>query len=173
MERKELLNRLISIYRQSFDIQENYEMGGEIYDAYGFCNITNSKYVLVKKAELWRALCFEHVFFKGVDVLDCADVENFCTQTVEYIEPQLVRKGEKCTVKDHMYSYITCVFVCENGLAPDALKKLKKSKFFKNYMLSVRGYSELRLLAVDLKSGKVYGNAAARDLIKEYKENVL
>ena len=125
--KNDFLEKLLGVYRSSFDLLEPYELCGETYDAYGFCDITSAKYVLMKKAELWRALCFEHVFFKGVDVLDCADVENFCTQTVEYIEPQLVRKGEKCTVKDHMYSYITCVFVCENGLAPDALKKLPLS----------------------------------------------
>lgn len=170
MERKELLNKLMATYRQSFDIQENYKMDDILYDAYGYCNITNAKYVLLKKAELWRALCFEHIFFKGVETLDAADIEAFYRQTVEYVEPQLVRKGEKCTEKDHMYSFITCVFVCENGITKEALKKIKKTSFFKNYMISIRGYSELRLLAVDIKSGKIIGNAAARDLIKDYKK---
>ena len=41
---------------------------------------TNAKYVLVKKAELWRALNYEHVFFQRVDFLEAEDVDAFREQ---------------------------------------------------------------------------------------------
>ena len=167
-----MISKLIDIYRDSFDITENYIIDDVIYDAYGFCNITNSKYVLTKKAELWRALCFEHIFFKSVEKLEEDDVENFRGQVEKFIEPQLVRKGETCTPKNHMYSYITCVFVC-NGLTPDAELAIKRTKFFRNYMFTVRGYCELRIVAVDLSKKNVTGNSAAKDLVKDYKKYIL
>ena len=170
MNNKELLNKFLTMYRESFDVMENFRIEDTYYDAYGFCNITNAKYVLVKKAELWRALCYEHIFFQCVDFLETSDVETFAQQVKNYIEPNLVRKGDKTMPKDHMYSYVTCVFLCENGVMPDAEKLLKKTKFFKDYMLSIRGYCELRLVAVDLAKNKVIGNVAARELVKDYKK---
>ena len=165
-----MIGKLLDIYRDSFDITENYRINDVVYDAYGFCNITNSKYVLVEKAELWRALCYEHVFFKQSETVNVHDIKSFCRQTVEFIEPELVRKGKKCTEKDHMYSYVTGVFICEKGLTEELIRMIRKSRFFKNYMFSIRGYCELRLLVVDLETGTVAGNAAARDLIKDYKK---
>lgn len=165
-----MLDRILDTYSQSFDITKEYAVGSTVYDAYGYCNITNSKYVLVKKAELWRALCFEHVFFRKTSSLTASDIDTFLKHTAQYIEPVLVRKGRKHTEKDHMYSYITGIFICENGISAEIARLIKKKKFHKNYMLSICGFCELRLLAVDLKNGRIIGNSAARDLVKDYKK---
>jgi len=162
--------KLLPAYRQSHDIMENFRIEDTYYDAYGFCNITNSKYVLVKKAELWRALNYEHVFFKTVDFLEADDIDDFKKQLQEYIEPNLVRKGEKSMEKDHMSTHVDCIFLCEKGIMPEATKAVKKARFFKDYMLSIRGFCDLRVVAVDLASGNVIGNSAARDLVKYYEK---
>lgn len=167
--KSDFLEKLLGVYGSSFDILKPYEFCGETYDAYGFCDITSAKYVLTKKAELWRAICYEHAFFKMTEYLTVEDIESFAAQTVEKIEPILVRKGKACMEKDHMYSYITGIFVCENGVSDEVKKKIKKTHFYKNYRLSIRGYCELRILAVDLENEKLTGNAAARGLIKDYK----
>lgn len=170
MSKEQFFDKLLQIYRQSFNVKENFKIGDNVYDAYGYCNITNAKYVLVKKAELWRALCFEHILFCKEDELKEERVDAFLEDTVKKIESEMVRKGEKYPEKNHMYSYITCVFICENGFTKEAAKKLKKAKFFKDYMFSIRGYTEMRLLAIDLSTNKIIGNNAARDLIKDYKK---
>lgn len=167
-----LKERILPAYRQSHDIMENFRIGDTYYDAYGYCNVTNAKYVLVKKAELWRALNYEHVFFQHVDFLEAEDVDAFREQIKAYIEPNLVRKGAKTMEKDHMSTRVDCIFLCENGLMPDGEKAAKKARFFKDYMLSVRGFCEWRVVAVDLKNRKVIGNSAARDLVKYY-QNML
>lgn len=164
-----MLEKLLAIYQSSFNIEKPYDFCGDIYEAYGFCDITNTKYVLTQKAELWRAICYEHVFFRTVDVLMPEDIDRFAEQTAEKIEPILVRKGEKCMEKDHMYTYITGIFICEKGVGEELKKKIKKTRFFKNYRLSLRGYCELRILAIDLENNCLIGNAAARGLVKDYK----
>ena len=70
MDREQVFEKILNVYQSSFDITKPYELNKVSYDAYGYCNITNAKYVLVKKAELWRALCFEHAFFKSVSKLE-------------------------------------------------------------------------------------------------------
>ena len=59
-----VLDKIMDTYRPNFDVEEPYEFHGEVYDAYAGFSMTSAKYVLVKRAELWRAHCFEHAFFQ-------------------------------------------------------------------------------------------------------------
>ena len=59
-----LLEQLLESFESSYDVERTCELNGNIYDAYAAFRAENSKYVLVKKAELWKAKCFEHVFFR-------------------------------------------------------------------------------------------------------------
>ena len=106
-----MLDRILDTYSQSFDITKEYAVGSTVYDAYGYCNITNSKYVLVKKAELWRALCFEHVFFRKTSSLTASDIDTFLKHTARYIEPVLVRKGRKVLVVAAFASIVANTFM--------------------------------------------------------------
>ena len=60
-----VLDKIMDTYRPNFDVEEPYEFHGEVYDAYAGFSMTSAKYVLVKRAELWRAHCFEHAFFSA------------------------------------------------------------------------------------------------------------
>ena len=54
-----VLDRLLQFYEPCFDLKRPFAVGETLYDAYAFCDVTSSKYVLVEKAELWRAYtCF-------------------------------------------------------------------------------------------------------------------
>lgn len=172
MTGSELLEKLVESYRSSFNIEQPYPINGYVYDAYASFNVSSSKYVLVKKAQLWKADCFEHTFFAHKDILKEQDLTQFHQNIVDYIEPQLVREGRECTKKDHMYTYITGIFIVEDGVTDEVKKAVKGFKFFRNYKLGFRGYSEARLLVFDMKAGKVIGNRAARDLVKGYKKAI-
>ena len=166
----EFLNRLLCSYRSSFDIEEPFDIKGDIYDAHASFTVTSAKYVLIKKAELWRADCFEHVFFRVLDRMCVKELEKFRGQITDYIEPELVRKGGRWPEKNHMYTYITAVYICEDGLEPDVKKALRRFRFEKNYLFTVRGYSQARVIVFDLKERRIYGNGAARQLVKGYKK---
>ena len=168
MEGKDLLERLLDFHKSSYDIERPFDVDGDIYDAYAKFCVTSAKYVLVKTAELWRANCFEHTFFRCLDRLDGEDLKRFRKQIVSYIEPELVRGGRKCTEKDHMYSYMTGIFICDGGVADDAAKEIRNFKYFKNYRMALRGYSEARLLVFDVKNRKILGNRAAKEMVKGY-----
>lgn len=170
MTGQELFEKLLESYRSAFDITRPFDVNGDIYDAYAAFNVTSAKYVLVKKAELWRAVCYEHTFFACRDHLDTADLSRFRKEIEEYIEPQIVRGGRDCMEKDHMYTYVTGIFFADAGITPELKKEIKRFKYFKNYRMGLRGYCEGRLLVFDMKNERVLGNSAARDLIKGYKK---
>ena len=169
MTKEELLEKLLRSYRQSFDLECPYTVHGEKYDAYGAFNVTSAKYVLTKKAELWRAQCYEHAFFKLTEEFSGKDLEAFSQQITEYIEPEMVWHGEKCPPPNHMYTYITGVFICDS-VEEQARKQIRKFKFMKNYRFTIRGYCDARIVVFDLKNKKLYGNGAAREIIKGYKK---
>lgn len=168
MTGQEFMEKLLVSYQSAFDITRPYDVNGDRFDAYAAFNVTSAKYVLVKKAELWRANCFEHTFFACRPTLTAEDLRRFREDIVTFIEPQLVRGGEACTAEHHMYTYITGIFICEDGISDEVKKEVKKFKYFKNYRLGFRGYSQVRLLVFDRKNHRVSGNQAAKDLVKGY-----
>lgn len=170
MAGQEYLEKLLKIYQSDSDITRPFDINGDIYDAYAAFNVSSAKYVLVKKAELWRADCFEHAFFLCRDHITSEDLMDFQKNIENYIEPHLVRKGEESMPKDHMYTYITGIFVSDQGISKEMKKEISKFRFFKNYRLGIRGYSEARLLVFDRENHQMIGNPASRDLIKGYKK---
>lgn len=168
--KESLLEKILSFYQSDFDIDKPYYIHDDYYDAHARFEITNAKYVLIKKAELWRALCFEHVFFRITDNFNKEELIKARKHILNYIEPELVRKGARWPEPNHMYTYITFLFICENGVQPEALREIKKFRFEKNYLFTIRGYSLARILVFDLKGKKIYGNKAAKPLIKGYKK---
>lgn len=171
MTGEDLLETLLESFKASYDVEEACDINGDIYDAYASFNAASAKYVLVKSAELWRAECFEHVFFRiQKNELAKETVESFRRQITDYVEPQLVRHGERWPPKDHMYTYMTMIYICENGVSEEAKKTIRTFHYVKNYKLTIRGYSEARILVFDLKNRRLLGSRAAGKLVKGYKK---
>lgn len=170
MTSEELLERLKRAYSQSFDVTSSYTIGEDTYDAYGEFNVTSAKYVLTKKAELWRAQCYEHAFFKRLQTLDQGELDGFMKQIENYMEPELVRHGEKYPPPNHMYTFLTGIFIVDRQVSPEVMQAVKKFKYVKNYRFTIRGYCEARLVVFDMEQKKVFGNAAAKDIVKGYKK---
>lgn len=171
MTGQELLDKLLEYYSSSFDITHPYEIGGDTYEAYAGFNVTSSKYVLYKKAELWRTYCYEHVLFRLKKQVGPEDILRFFQHVVEYMEPQLVRQGERCPQPNHMYSYMTGIFISEQGISPETAREVKKLKFRKNYRFAVRGFSEARIVIFDLENKKIIGNPAAKEVVKGFRKS--
>ena len=170
MDKYDFFERLLASYSGNFDIDQPFETNGEKYDAYAEFNVTSAKYVLSKKAELWRAQCYEYVFFKVKNIIDVAEIENIKEQIVDFLEPNFVRKGENVPPPNHMYSFITIVYICDEDLSEDVKKMIKRFKYIKNYRFTVRGYCEVRFAVFDLKNKQIYCNNSAKDLVKGYKK---
>ncbi len=167
MSGTELLEKLLDSYADSYDILRDYSIQSHIYDAYAKFKVTSAKYVL-KKAELWRVNCFEHTFFSVASVLGQEALEQFSQHMQNYIEPKLVRGGAKYPPPDHMYTFMTGIFISEKKVSPSVKKTFQRFRYFKNYLAAIRGYSEARLLVFDLEAGEIFGNRAAKVMVRGY-----
>ena len=116
MNGQEIRDRLLHSYERSYDIVKPSEVNGHTYDACASHHESGAKYVLSKKAELWRISCHEHAYFKAVEELNDQDVETFLTDLTEWIEPKVVREGKEVPDTDHMYTLVTGIFLRTNRL---------------------------------------------------------
>lgn len=161
-----VLEKLLRFYEPCFDLERPFAVGETVYDAYAFCDVTNSKYVLVEKAELWRAYTFEHVFFRETDAFSERELQEYERQLREKIESAFVRKGQKYPIPDHMCTYLTGIFLSRRAVSEEAVRAVKKHKFRKIYRFALRGYCESCLAVLDLENRQIYANAAAKPLAK-------
>ena len=71
----------------------------------------------------------------------------------------------------HMYTYLTAVTLYDSA-EPQALAKLRKLKKRREYKLSLHGWMEFRIAAVDLSTGDLTTNRAGRAMVKDLKRVV-
>ena len=120
----------------------------------------NSQYVLVKEAELWAAENHEYLYLWDAGCLDEELVDEMVRRTLADGEPRVRPHSQ------HMYTYLTVVTLYDSA-RPEALNKLKKQKRRREYKLSLHGWMEFRIAAVDLSTAEITTNRAGKSLAKD------
>lgn len=169
MNPADYLNRLLLKYSGTFDIYQPYTILGREYPAYGYFFSHVEKYVLVRKANMWSADSYEHILFADPEELTEEHLQEYRQAIAEYIEPTLILKGESLPEPNHMYSYITIAVVTAKALSPEIKKAVRKFKFEKSYMHSIRGYSQARIAVASMEDEAVCVNSMGRSLKKMYR----
>ena len=147
-------------YSAYFDIEEVED--GTPLKARCAYHMRDSQYVLVKKAELWAAECHEYLYLWDAGHLDSAAVDEIFRRTLEDGGARVKPHAQ------HMYTYLTAVALYDSA-QPDALAQLKKLKKRREYKLSLHGWMEFRIAAVDLSTGEITVNRAGKALAKDLK----
>ena len=154
------LDRLKRVYAAYYDI-EDIEDGTPLKALCAY-HMRDSQYVLVKKAELWAAENHEYLYLCAVDHLDEGAVDQIFQRVLEDGEPRVHPHIQ------HMYTYLTAVSLYDSA-EPQALAKLRKLKKRREYKLSLHGWMEFRIAAVDLSTGEITVNRAGRAIQKDLK----
>lgn len=166
MNSSQFLENILREYASTFDIYRDYEYKGVVYPAYAQFYSHNEKYVLVKEAKLWEANCFEHILFIEQENVTEENIHNIKKLIAENMESDMVRKGEKLPPRNHMYTYITVIILCEGEISSKAVKLIKGFKFGKSYQFSIRGWSNAKLVCVDLKNKRFISNREGKTVKK-------
>ena len=148
-------------YTAYFDIEEIAD--GTALKARCDYHMRDSQYVLVKKAELWAAESHEYLYLWDAGRLDAAGVEEIFRRTLEDGEPRVKPHSQ------HMYTYLTAVALYDSA-DPSALEQLKKLKKRREFKLSLHGWMEFRIAAVDLSTGEITVNRAGKALAKDLEQ---
>jgi len=155
-----VLERLKKAYTAYYDIEE-IDDGTALKAVCAYHN-RDSQYVLVKKAELWAAENHEYLYLWDAGHLDAAAEEEIFRRTLADGEPRVKPHSQ------HMYTYLTAVALYDSA-EPDALAQLKKRKKRREFKLSLHGWMEFRIAAVDLSTGEITVNRAGKAMGKDLK----
>ncbi len=168
MRTSEYLDRLLISYAATFDVHADFELGGHKYSAFCQYYSEGDRYVLVKSAKLWTVKEHEYVLFSERDRMTESDIEQARDAMENYLEPVYVRKGAKYPEQDHMSSWLTAVFISEKAPDPEVKHMIRKFSFVRNYLFTVRGRAEGRLICVDLENEEICANDASKEVLKLY-----
>lgn len=166
------LDRILERMVPTHNIQRGYTADGRNYPAYARYEASAEKYVLTRKANLWKVSESEHVLFMTVPA--SADLDAFfnegCRLISGFMEPAFSRGHAKYPPKDHMRTFLSVVLISEHPLEEDLIRKIRRYRYDKSYLFSLRGYSQGRMIAVDLPNNKVYTSPAAKDVAGFYRQ---
>lgn len=154
-----VLNRILAAHEAYFDVRRDYEYSGRLFDGYAEFHSHGQKYVLVKRATLWEVDTHEYAFFCAIPRLDLP----WLREATTFMETEALRKVDP--KPNHMSSAVTLVAVADRA-DDDAWGELERTRFRKNYLLGFRGWSDLRLAAVDLSRNRATANRAAKSLLE-------
>lgn len=164
ISRDEAVLKLLDSYKANYNISPVED------SADGLCAICeyyehSEKYVLSKKAELWSA--------DGEEFLYVYNVANLNEEKFNAIYDHALNDGQKRMHinKNHMYTYITVLILCD-FCEKSTIKKIKKSHYYKSFRFSFYGWLEYRNVVFCFENAKYISNPAGKSSVKSLK-NVL
>lgn len=163
------VQRLIRAYEGSYDMTAPADFGGMAFSAMGRFYAHQEKYVLTRDVQMWQTNGYDYLFVADTPQVDEKLLSDLDRMIRDHAEPELVRGGRKYPAKNHMYSDITAVLVSSGPIPKDVLARLRRYRFSRNYLFTVRGWCDTRLIAVDLAENRVYGSPKAKPLLAFYR----
>ena len=186
------LDKILDRMTSTHNITRNFTADGWTFAAYALYEASSEKYVLSRKANLWKVSESEHVLFMtlpenadpGTDPGANSDADSGANPGAspealfeetgrlisDYMEPVLSRGNEKYPPKDHMRTFLTAVLVLERSPDQELIRKVRRFRFDKSYLFSLRGFSQGRIIVVDLPSKRVYTSPAAKDVAAFFRQ---
>ncbi|MBQ8956859.1 MAG: hypothetical protein IJ075_07815 [Lachnospiraceae bacterium] len=162
IDRQEVLEKIIASYEQYYDI--NRETPVEPFAAEATFKSHGEEYFLIRSAKITEMDSSETAFFADMDSLDApaydALVDKVWDETLKRADPK----------PDHRNSDGILIIITDS-IDGETKKKIKKTRRYKSYRFMLWGWSELRVIAYELSSGKAVCNRQG-SILKELFANI-
>lgn len=149
------LDKLLDAYSHQYDIAREVAEEDTIWPATATYYLRDENYLISREHVLSAVEQHEYVYFYLTDHLTAEDLN----AQVDLSKRAGLRKVKPH--KDHMFSNITLV-VLANTMDPEVQKQIKKTRFRKNYKLSLHGWTEFQLAAMEVSTNRFLSNPAGR-----------
>ena len=152
-----MLKKMLRSFAAYYDI--NTETPAAPFAAEAVFHSHSDAYFLVKSAAIGEAESHEYVFFASVDQLDSsllASLDQTALDTgISRVKPH----------SSHRNTDVTLV-VAASSVTEEAKAQIPRLKHYKNYRMSLHGFSHYHLIVADLSSGDLTCNRQGRSLKK-------
>ena len=157
MTREEMQKNMLRSFAAYYDL--NTETPAAPFAAEAVFHSHSDAYFLVKSAAIGEAESHEYVFFASVDQLDSsllASLDQTAWDTgISRVKPH----------SSHRNTDVTLV-VAASSVTEEAKAQIPRLKHYKNYRMSLHGFSHYHLIVADLSSGDLTCNRQGRSLKK-------
>ncbi len=155
MTTKEALDAIIPSYERYYNIiTENVK---EPFDKEAWFLSHNEQYFLVKAAKVDDVDSNEYVFFKTIDHLTLEEYERLCDisweEGISRVKPYLGHKNTDVSL-----------VIFADRIDNNCFEAVKKTRRYKSYSFSFKGYSNFKVVAVELKLKRFATNRQGRIL---------
>ena len=161
---QERLDKLLNIYSHTYDIYRDGDEKCSGYPAAAFYYLRDENYLLSKQHVLSAVEQHEYLYFFLTDHLDAQTLQEQIELSkqagLSHVKPH----------KDHMFSNVGLV-VLANTISPEAQKLIKKTRFRKNYKLTLHGWTEYQLAAMEVSTNCFFSNPAGKEARKNMERN--
>lgn len=156
MTLEEALDRLVGSYLRYYDVVREDVAP---FSAKAEFHAHGESYLLIKQAKMWEMDSNEYVYFFASEEPDASSV----LELVETAWDEAMAKVQPGT--NHRNSDVTFLLLAQT-LPPETRKALKHTNRSKGYAHGLQGWSNLKLGAIELSSGKIATNRHGADLKK-------
>ena len=163
-ELRSRLEKLLGAYSHQYDIERDVEEEGDRWIATATYYLRDENYLISKQHVLSAVEQHEYLYFYLTDHLSATDLN----AQVDLSKRAGLRKVKPH--KDHMFSNVGLIILA-NTIDPEACKLIKKTRFRKNYRLSLYGWTEYQLAAMEVSTNCFYSNPAGLGARKILEQN--
>lgn len=157
MNLTEELEKLLPAFKRYYNIK--VENVTEPFAAEAeFCT-HDEQYFLLKSAKLFESESKEYIFFATEEQLTSSRLEELdqkaWSECMDRVRPD---EGHKNTD--------AALIILADKIEEEAFNRIKKIRHYKSYCFSIHGWSNYRLIAIELSSGRVVHNRLGQSLKK-------
>ena len=164
MTLQQRLDKLLDAYSHHYDIARDVAVEGGTFPATAFFHLRDENYLISKQHVLSALEQYDYTYFFLCGHLD--------VQTLK-AQIELSQKAGLANVhphKEHMFSYVTLVILADT-IDPEAKKLLKRTRLRKNFMLTLHGWMEYHIAAMECETNCFLSNPAGKEARKTLEAN--
>lgn len=158
------LDKLLDAYSHQYDIERDVVEEDTQWIATATYFLRDENYLISKKHVLSAVEQHEYLYFYLTDHLTAAQLQS----QIDLSKRAGLRKVKPH--KDHMFSNVGLV-VLANTIDPEAQKLIRRTRYRKNYRLTLHGWTEYQLAAMETSTNRFFSNPAGLGAKKILEQN--
>lgn len=161
---RERLEKLLNAYSHHYDIFRDVQVEGGTFPAAAFYYLRDEHYLIRRDKQFYAIEQHDYTYFYLAEHLDAETLE---------AQIEISRRaglGQIKPHKEHMCSYVTLVILADT-IAPEAVRRIKRTRFRKNYLFSFHGWMEYHIAAMDASKMCFYANPGGKEARKTLEQN--
>lgn len=158
MTKEDFLTQALKGYEGSYDIERCEGQGDLPLAARAAFHVSESGFVLIRKAEMWSANSDEYVFFFTASQLTDAIAE----KGIQFAYEDGLSRIDLKNNRNHMCTRVVVVFICDEA-EDSAVSRIKACRLYKSFQFSLKGWMEVHTAVVDLGKNSAESNRYGRE----------